>query len=154
MSDYTYDKTVDGTLLKIQISADEAIEKEMASIVTQGGMTSVTISFDEELTESEESALDALVAAHDASDGGFYEANHVVCESIPGKLTSEKWYQDIDGNNVVSHLAKEVIHEWSGSKETRRTTKIYFKGGVVAEEHVLDLLYDSSAKKSLEKKVS
>lgn len=152
MSQYDFTKdSISSFLLATQIAQAE-ISKELVSIDFYSPNLSMT--FNGELTQGEQDILSALVLAHDSSGGGFFDPVHVVMESIPGNLTSEKWYQDIDENNNVSNLSKEIVHVWNGGKEERRITKLYFKCGIMASEEVVDLFYDKNTKKALEKKVS
>ena len=154
MTEYDFTKaSVDVSLLKKQVDASPDISQDTSG-VTWDSPETLKILFAEDLPQDEQDALAAIVASHDAADGGYYEANHKVEASVPGKLTSDKWYQDCDEDNVVSNLAKEIVTTWNGNTMESQVTKVYFKGGTLAyEENHIEFLSDQVAKKVLEKKV-
>jgi len=140
MTTYTYTKaSVDTDLLIAQIKADEAIAQEAASVSVSGAATNnLQISFEEALSAPEKEALDALVAAHDPADGGWYEPVHK--KTIYGqknRKVSEEWYQTctmVEGAPVLSNLSKKVTYSWTANRvvsvfESAR----YFKCGLPRE---------------------
>ena len=131
MADYEYTKEVSGELLHVQIVNSEDISQSPSSIVTSG--EDVVISFAEALTSEEEDTLDALVAAHDASDGAFYQRYHYRRTPKSGPVEKEEWFETIDVQaGTLSGLAKRITYTNSGSKCTQYIVETFFKGGTVA----------------------
>ena len=152
MAEYTYQKTgVDSELLAIQINANIDISQNVLSIDT-GSPDILIIRFSADLSESEQTVLAALVTAHDASQGGQYQAIHKKETITSGKLTKDEWFETCDSQGAMTGLAMSNDYTWSGSTLLSRTEKQYFKGGVVKNQHEYEYITVSGNR--IERKVS
>jgi hypothetical protein len=132
MAEYQFSKSeIDTSLLMVQINASGAIGNSTTGC-TWDPPDTLTVSFAGTLTQNQQDALAALVAAHDASAGGFYQAIHKRTTPVNGRITKEEWYESCTSQGVVSGKAKSIDYTYSGSRLMSSVGKIYFKGGAVA----------------------
>ena len=140
MVEYTYQKSpVDLGLLTAQINASSSIGQDV-SYINGVGEDSISIFFENELSEAEQTALAAIVTAHDASQGGQYQATHLKESYTKSKLMKEEWFETCDAQGVMSGLSKANEYTWSGNTLMSRLEKQYFTGGVVSEQHIYNYI--------------
>jgi hypothetical protein len=85
----------------------------------------LSIFFDAELNNDEQTALQTIIDNHVGGNGQFYKDIHLVEEFSGGRKISQSWYETDNGDGTYSGLAKKIEYTWSGNKLLKEDEYIY-----------------------------
>jgi len=149
MVEYIYQKVADLSLLTVEINNSHSISQEVG-YMNLLEPDALSIFFENDLTQNEQTVLAGLVNAHDASKGGTYQENYHLSEYVSGKLTKETWYETDNGDGTYSNKARDIVYSWTTNYLTSYTESIYYKSGTLKEKEVYN--YYTNGMTVIEKK--
>ena len=142
MSATRYDKTLTGvpllSALLAAINADPTISPKYVDN-TAGGLTwtepsALIVWMSDALTQDEEDALDAVIAAQGGGSGveltpAYYEVEY--SNGATGTLLRETWWHTDNGDGTYSDKVSETTYQYQGKKLVSRTEQTFWSDGTV-----------------------
>lgn len=140
MAQYNYTKTgVDLQLLRVEVNDNETVGQDV-DYINFTYPDDLSVFFASDLSVEEKTELDAVVVAHDVSQGGQFKPTHKKIFPQRGNPDKVEYYENCDEVGNLSGLSRRTLYDITGNKLAGITDTEYFKDGTIKSQEVISCL--------------